>query len=360
MNEITYLKIYFTPEKETIELLYDINEDKVWIDKRNLCLLSKLNKITFPRLLSRITMEGLIDTSMNIKMYYKNNHTTHYLYDNKVIKYALDNDFIYNDLLKTEISHINLYKKRILGKIYLKDGLLYLNDCLVSEKNIFFTKEDIINFLNITNDYNLYKETYTLEELFDIAFKVDTKKSNDFKLWAYKILTKCLVDGYYINNEKCFNNKKKILSITNIADNLLNKKCLDEEDKYLYYKSVIKYDGSLYDSTTFIKELLMHAKDKIIIISKYLNENIFKLLDGYNVKIIIYTSKLSMITKLGLKQFSKKNDITYIDNYENDKTYIIIDTVIYQFDISVPNLFKENSICKIINKSYNEFIDTII
>ena len=157
MNEITYLKIYFTPEKETIELLYDINEDKVWIDKKNLCLLSKLNKITFPRLLSRITMEGLIDTSINIKMYYKSHHTTYYLYDNKVIKYALDDEFIYNDLIKTEIPQINLYKKRILGKIYLKDGLLYLNECLVSERNIFFTREDIISFLGLDNNYYLYR-----------------------------------------------------------------------------------------------------------------------------------------------------------------------------------------------------------
>ncbi len=360
MNDLEYLKIYYDLEIESIELLYDINEDKVWIDKKSLITLSKMNNITLSRLISKITMNNLINPKDNIKPYKKKNYKTTFIYDNKVIKTVLKNDQLYEDLLKCEINNINIFKKKMLGKIYLKDGLLFLNDCLINEKNIFFTKNDIIKFLDLENDYYLDDEVYSLEDLFDFTLKINNDKSLEFKNWAYQVLSKCLVDGYYINNEKCFNNKKKIISITNIADNLLNNKCLDNEDKYLYYKSVIKHNDILYDSKLFIDDLIKHAKEKIIIISKYLNDKIFDLLNNSNVKIIIYTSKITSISPIVLEKFSNKHDITFIDAYTHDKTYIIIDTAIYNFDISITNLFKENSTCKTINIKYSDFINSII
>jgi len=360
MNELTCLKIYFYLENDVIEFLYDINDDKVWIDKKNLLMLSKMNNIVLSRSISKITNDDLIDPKINTKLYKKTNYKPSYLYDNKVIKNIINNDSLYEDIIKCQKNSISIYKKKILGKIYLKDGLLYLNDLLVNEKNIFFSKDDIIKFLSLDKNTYLEDDSYSLEELFDIAFKTETKKAREFRNWAYNILSKCLIDGYYINNEKCFNNKKKIISITNIADNLINKDYLNDEEKYLYYKSVIKYNDDLYDSSIFINDLIHHAKEKIIIISKYLNDKIFKLLDNINVKIIIYTSKASLITKIGMMQFKKRNDLTYLDNYNNDKTYIIIDNTIYYFDVNLTNIFKENSICKLINMKYQEFLESII
>ena len=61
-----------------------------------------------------------------------------------------------------------------------------------------------------------------------------------------------------------------------------------------------------------------------------------------------------------MMQFKKRNDLTYLDNYNNDKTYIIIDNTIYYFDVNLTNIFKENSICKLINMKYQEFLESII
>ena len=287
MNELTCLKIYFDIENDTIEFLYDINEDKVWIDKNNLLSLTKISNINLSRLISKNISEDIIDVQGNFKPYKRMNNKTSYLYDNRVLKTVLNNEVLYNEILRCQNDNISLYKKRILGKIYLKDGLLYLNELLINEKNIFFSREDIIRLLDLDKNIYLEKDTYYIEELFDIAFKTDTKKSLELRSWAYSILSKCLIDGYYINNEKCFNNKKKIISITNIADNLMNSDCLNDENKSIYYRSVIKYNDVLYDSSIFINDLLHHAKERIIIISKYLNNRIFKLLDNLNVKIII-------------------------------------------------------------------------
>jgi len=360
MNDFTYIKIYFDYEKEQIELLYDIDLDKIWIDKPNLSLLTKTSYITLSRQISKLITDNILDIKENIKPYKKSNYKTTYLYDNSVIQRLIKDDSLYKELIKFEIDNINMYKKRILGKIYLKDGLLFLNDLLVNERNVSFNKDDVIKFLDLDKSFNLEDKNYSLEDIFDYAFKVNNNKGIDFKNWAYQILYKCLVDGYYINNEKCYNDKKKIISITNIADNLLATKSLSNEEKYMYYKSVINYDDTLYDSTIFINNLFKHAKEKIIIISKYLNDKVFDLISSLNTKIIIYTSKYSLVTQLSLKKYSKKHDLVYMNNYKHEKTYIIIDTTIYNFDISITNIFKENSICKLINIKYSDFINSII
>ena len=149
MNELTCLKIYFDLENDVIEFLYDINDDKVWIDKKNLLMLSKMNNIVLSRSISKITNDDLIDPKINTKLYKKTNYKPSYLYDNKVIKNIINNDSLYEDIIKCQKNNISIYKKKILGKIYLKDGLLYLNDLLVNEKNIFFSKDDVIKFLDL-------------------------------------------------------------------------------------------------------------------------------------------------------------------------------------------------------------------
>lgn len=178
--------------------------------------------------------------------------------------------------------------------------------------------------------------------------------------WANNILKKVLIDGYYINNEKCFNEKEKIISITNIANNLINKDYDIAEEKNNYYKSITKYNRELYDSKTFFYNKIQNAKYEKIILSKYIDNSIFNMLEKAATKIKIYSLDTTVLEDIYKKNFLKRHKLKLINNYKLEDTYIIIDNIIYLIDTSIINIFKDNNSWKIVNINVADLLSKAI
>lgn len=346
---------YITLKYEETELLYDFLADKIWIDRKNLSILTKIKNITVSRRISSLLLENIINNKQNVKIYQKKNYKTTFLYDNKVIRILLNNDIEFKKILLFQKEEIKKYKIKMLGKIYFKNGNLILSDTLLNENDLSFTKDDILNLYNNMNITD--KEKYDLNDVFSIGYIFNNK---EFILWANNILKKVLIDGYYINNEKCFNEKNKIISITRIADNLINKDYSIDDDKSYYYKSLTKYNRELYDSKEFFYNKIQNAKYEIIILSKYIDNSIFDMLEKACVKIKIYSTDTLVLEDIYKRNFLKRHKLKLINNYKLDDTYIILDNVVYLIDTSIINLFKENNSWKIVNINVADLLSKAI
>lgn len=163
---------YITLKYEKTELLYDFFNDKVWIDRKNLSILTKIKNITVSRKISSLLLENVINNKQNIKIYQKKNYKTSFIYDNKVIRILLNNDIEFKNLLLFQKDEIEKYKTKMLGKIYFKNGSLILSDSLLNENELSFTKDDLLNLYN--NENIIDKEKYDLYDVFLLVTFIKT------------------------------------------------------------------------------------------------------------------------------------------------------------------------------------------
>ncbi len=338
-----YIEHKYIYKNEEYIIYYDLLYEKIWIDKKELERLIDKSNIYLSRAVSHLIIDDVIDTNKSIRKIKIGNNIYTYLYDLSILKEILPQR-IYTSL--------NLWSKNVIKKyemehkkIYLINGELKINNYLINNiLDIKLNNKEVSTLLDIDiNELNM--SNYDIFDLIDLIYSSNTSTSNIIKSYFSSILIRCLKDGYYINNNECKNNKTKLINITKIADNLLSKEKLDDIEKEKYYKNTISYNDELYDSYSFIKDLIKNAQNEIIIISKYMDDEVFSILKLANTKIELYSSINNLITKYNLKNFMKYHSVSINNRYNYNDTYIIVDNIVYYFDISIINILKNNSIC---------------
>ncbi len=341
--EKNYIEHKYIYKNEEYVIYYDLLYEKIWISKNELERLINKSNIYISRAISHLIIDEVIDTNKSIRKIKTGNNTYIYLYDLSILKEILPQR-IYNNLTSWAKKVIEKYEIEH-KKIFIINGELKINNYLINNiLDINLNKNEVSNLLNINID-ELNKTNYDIFNLIDLIYLKDTSTTNMIKKYFSNILIRCLKDGYYINNNECKNNKTKLINITKIADNLLLKEKLDDIEKEKYYKNTISYNDELYESYSFIKKLIKSAHEKIIIISKYMDDEVFSILKLANTKIELYSSVNNLITKYNLKNFMKYHSVNIYNKYIYNDTFIIIDDLVYYFDISIINILKNNSIC---------------
>lgn len=116
------------------------------------------------------------------------------------------------------------------------------------------------------------------------------------------------------------------------------------EEKSLKPKQGIFYDGQIYDSYTFITNLIKSATKRIVLIDNYIDETVMTMLDKRNpgVEATIYTLKISSQLQLDIT----KHDAQYpaipvkVFNKSHDR-FLIIDEKVYHLGASLKDLGKK-------------------
>lgn len=327
-----------------ITFSYDESMEKMWIDRENLIKLSNINNVILSRKISNLTITNLIDVNKNIRYIRDKNSKRKSLYDNEVLKNIIDYN-TYLMVIERQKLYIKDYKINKEGKVFFKNDILDINYQLFNYPEMELTEYDINKLFHTSIMIGNYK----IDDLIEIGLKNNYPNKDIFINWSKSILTKVLLDGYYIDN-KIKGNRKRIIEITRIADSLLN---IDD------YIPLIKYNDQLYNTYSFLKSIFLKAKNKIVIISKYINESIFPLLNGINVMIYLYTSNYSYILDITYKMFKKNHMIDINTSYNDFKTYIIIDDSLFYFDCNMINILYKYSNCISINKDVSEFMRQI-
>jgi hypothetical protein len=117
------------------------------------------------------------------------------------------------------------------------------------------------------------------------------------------------------------------------------------ENKETLPKQGIFFNGQVFDAYKFVSGLIRSAKKSIILIDNYIDETVLTLLikRKKNVKVIIYTKKITKQLELDLKKFNTQYPSIEIKEFKKsyDRFLIIDDVKVYHFGASLKDLGKK-------------------
>ena len=220
---------------------------------------------------------------------------------------------------------------------------LHINN-IFKEKELSF-ESTVKEYLTVQNEGKrsvkrkvLY---YNLDVIISVGYRVKSIRGTQFRIWANKVIKDYLLKGHAINY-RIENLENKYLQLKNRLDDFdlqLNTNIIPKEGIY--------YDGQVFDAWLFIKKLVNSAKDSIILIDNYTNNN---------VNIEIYTSNISRKLKLDLdrlnQQYREINIYKY--NKSHDRFLILDNKTIYHIGASLKDLGKKWFAFSKINLGDNE------
>jgi hypothetical protein len=188
-------------------------------------------------------------------------------------------------------------------------------------------------------------EHYNLDMIISIGYRVNSLTATKFRQWATSILKNYIQNGYVINSEKITNERfVNLENDVNILKSQMNEvKSLVKNNK-LETSQGIFYDGEVYDSYTFILDLIKKAKNEIILIDNYIDDTVLTLFSKISdTKIIIYTNTISKQLKLDFEKYLKQYDNITLKIFKNSHDrFIILDKKdIYLIGASLKDLGKK-------------------
>ena len=218
----------------------------------------------------------------------------------------------------------------------------------------------IQNFLIVQKEGNREVERnvehYNLDMIISIGYRVNSIKATKFRQWATSILKNYIQNGYAINSHKI--TEQRLLSLENDMQFIKSK----IKNNRLELKENIFYDGQVFDSYSFINDLLKLAKSEIILIDNYIDDTVFTLFSKYpNISFIIYTSNISKQLNLDFEKYQKQyKNITLKTFKESHDRFLIIDKKeIYHIGASLKDLGKKWFAFSKMNLDINEILEKL-
>ena len=118
-----------------------------------------------------------------------------------------------------------------------------------------------------------------------------------------------------------------------------------QNNKEKEFKQKIFFGGQIYDAYSLIIDIIKKAKNKILIIDNYIDDNILKMLSkkNKNVEVVILTSQNCNITKLDIQKFNKQYSnlkLAYTNKF-HDRFIVIDNKELYHCGASLKDLGKK-------------------
>ncbi|WP_148571699.1 RhuM family protein [Aliarcobacter cryaerophilus] len=188
-------------------------------------------------------------------------------------------------------------------------------------------------------------EYYNLDVIISIGYRVKSQKGVRFRQWATSVLKNYIQNGYVINGEKITNDRFVSLeNYVNILKSQIKKINSKIKENSLEFNQNIFFDGQIYDSYSFVNDLIKLAKSEIILIDNYIDDTVFTLFSKYpNINFTIYTSTISKQLKLDFEKYSKQYKNISLKTFKSshDRFLIIDKKEIYHLGASLKDLGKK-------------------
>ncbi|MDD2894649.1 MAG: RhuM family protein [Aliarcobacter sp.] len=206
-------------------------------------------------------------------------------------------------------------------------------------------------------------EHYNLDMIISIGYRVNSITATKFRQWATSILKNYIKNGYVINADKITNERfVNLENDVNILKSQMNDVKSLIKNNTLETTQGIFYDGQIYDSYSFISDLLRSAKSEIILIDNYIDDTILTLfLKIPNIKVTIYTNTISKQLKLDFEKYSKQYDNITLKIFPNshDRFLILDNKEIYHIGASLKDLGKKWFAFSKINLEISELLEKL-
>ena len=220
-------------------------------------------------------------------------------------------------------------------------------------KNIFQSGElnenSVCSILELTaSDGKSYKtKTYNLDAIISVGYRVNSKNATLFRRWASQVLKDYLLKGHVIN-QRISNLEQRVDAKFLSYDMQLTR--LNEEVDFFVRTSLppvegIFFDGQIFDAYAFATNLIKSAKNSLILIDNYIDENTLLMLSKRTtgVDATIYTQRITPQLQLDLTRHNNQYPPINIRTYRqaHDRFLIIDQSDIYHIGASLKDLGKK-------------------
>lgn len=220
-------------------------------------------------------------------------------------------------------------------------------------KNIFQSGElnenSVCSILELTaSDGKSYKtKTYNLDAIISVGYRVNSKNATLFRRWASQVLKDYLLKGHVIN-QRISNLEQRVDAKFLSYDMQLTK--LNEKVDFFVRTSLppvegIFFDGQIFDAYAFATNLIKSAKNSLILIDNYIDENTLLMLSKRTtgVDATIYTQRITPQLQLDLTRHNNQYPPINIRTYRqaHDRFLIIDQSDVYHIGASLKDLGKK-------------------
>ena len=220
-------------------------------------------------------------------------------------------------------------------------------------KNIFQSGElnenSVCSILELTaSDGKSYKtKTYNLDAIISVGYRVNSKNATLFRRWASQVLKDYLLKGHVIN-QRISNLEQRVDAKFLSYDMQLTR--LNEKVDFFVRTSLppvegIFFDGQIFDAYAFATNLIKSAKNSLILIDNYIDENTLLMLSKRTtgVDATIYTQRITPQLQLDLTRHNNQYPPINIRTYRqaHDRFLIIDRSDLYHIGASLKDLGKK-------------------
>ena len=220
-------------------------------------------------------------------------------------------------------------------------------------KNIFqsgeLNEDSVCSILELTaSDGKSYKtKTYNLDAIISVGYRVNSKNATLFRRWASQVLKDYLLKGHVIN-QRISNLEQRVDAKFLSYDMQLTR--LNEKVDFFVRTSLppvegIFFDGQIFDAYAFATNLIKSAKNSLILIDNYIDENTLLMLSKRTtgVDATIYTQRITPQLQLDLTRHNNQYPPINIRTYRqaHDRFLIIDRSDVYHIGASLKDLGKK-------------------
>ena len=220
-------------------------------------------------------------------------------------------------------------------------------------KNIFQSGElnesSVCSILELTaSDGKSYKtKTYNLDAIISVGYRVNSKNATLFRRWASQVLKDYLLKGHVIN-QRISNLEQRVDAKFLSYDMQLTR--LNEKVDFFVRTSLppvegVFFDEQIFDAYVFATNLIKSAKNSLILIDNYIDENTLLMLSKRTtgVDATIYTQRITPQLQLDLTRHNNQYPPINIRTYRqaHDRFLIIDQSDIYHIGASLKDLGKK-------------------
>ena len=220
-------------------------------------------------------------------------------------------------------------------------------------KNIFQSGElnenSVCSILELTaSDGKSYKtKTYNLDAIISVGYRVNSKNATLFRRWASQVLKDYLLKGHVIN-QRISNLEQRVDAKFLSYDMQLTR--LNEKVDFFVRTSLppvegIFFDGQIFDAYAFATNLIKSAKNSLILIDNYIDENTLLMLSKRTtgVDATIYTQRITPQLQLDLTRHNNQYPPINIRTYRqaHDRFLIIDRSDVYHIGASLKDMGKK-------------------
>ena len=155
---------------------------------------------------------------------------------------------------------------------------------------------------------------YNLDMIIAVGYRVNSKRGTIFRQWANRVLKQYMLKGYSIDASRVLVTQENYLDLVNVVNRIdstqseLVARVEKLENKYPELAGKVFYDGQMWDAMFFIEKLISKARQCIVLIDDYVDNQTLDMLSRKQDKVSVILVTDDRNTKLTAKETRSFND----------------------------------------------------